>query len=161
MNLHALQNGDYTQLLNLLSIDGLEITLTQVRLSGVAGVQAGIDKCLEEWINEIYAHQMHRLLSGASPLRGLSNIGADLHGLVMIPVQEYKKKGAIGVLRAIQRQSMSLISTVTQETLQASHYLSRFVANALVDLVSPERYKYFHQFHIFLSLSLSPDFLFH
>ena len=62
-----------------------------------------------------------RLISGASPLRGLSNIGANIHGLLMIPVQEYKKKGAAGVLRALQRQSVSLFKTITRETLHASH----------------------------------------
>lgn len=61
----------------------------------------------------------------------------------MIPVQEYKKKGAIGVLKALQRQSVSLISAITQETLQASHQLSHFIANTLVDLVAPERFEYF------------------
>jgi hypothetical protein len=34
-----------------------------------------------------------RLLSSASPLRGLSTIGSSLQGLMLIPVQEYKKKG--------------------------------------------------------------------
>jgi hypothetical protein len=128
-------------LLNLFAIDGLEITLTKVRLSGVSGAAAGVQKCLEEWVNEIYAHQMHRLISGASPLRGLSNIGANIHGLVMIPVQEYKTKGAAGVLRALQRQSVSLFKTITRETLHASHRVSHFIASSLVELVAPERYR--------------------
>lgn len=67
------------------------------------------------------AHLVIRLISGASPLRGLSNIGANIHGLLMIPVQEYKKKGAAGVVKALQRQSISLFKTITRETLHASH----------------------------------------
>lgn len=139
LNLEALQGGDYTQLLNLFSIDGLEITLTRVRLSGVSGVSAGVQKCLEEWVNEIYAHQMHRywqrlmlinssirLISGTSPLRGISNIGANVHGLLMIPVQEYKKNGAVGVLRSLRKESVSLFQTITRETLHASHLVWLF-----------------------------------
>lgn len=70
----------------------------------------------------------------------------------MIPVQEYKKKGAAGVVRALQRQSMSLLKIITRETLHASHkvintqspndfiaQVSHFIANSLVELVAPER----------------------
>jgi autophagy-related protein 2 len=60
INLHALQQGDYIQMLNLFSIDGLEITLTKVALTGISGLSAGLNKCLEEWVHEIYAHQIHR-----------------------------------------------------------------------------------------------------
>jgi hypothetical protein len=124
-------------------------------LSGVSGVSAGVQKCLEEWVNEIYAHQMHRLISGTSPLRGISNIGANVHGLLMIPVQEYKKNGAIGVIRSLKKESVSLFQTITRETLHASHLVgiikflthspqvSHFIANSLVELVSPERFTLF------------------
>mmetsp|Transcript_23429 Transcript_23429/g.34384 ORF Transcript_23429/g.34384 Transcript_23429/m.34384 type:complete len:2514 (+) Transcript_23429:183-7724(+) len=138
LDMRALQAGDYTQILNLFSIDGLEITLTKVNLTGISGLAAGVNRCLEEWVNEIYAHQIHRLLSSASPLRGISTIGANIQGLVLIPVKEYKKGGAAGVLKALQKESISLFKTVTRETLHASHQVSHFIANSLVDLVSPD-----------------------
>ena len=113
-----------------------------MNLTGISGLAAGVNRCLEEWVNEIYAHQIHRyvvcwgivdtmwyimsfysyrLLSSASPLRGISTIGANIQGLVLIPVKEYKKGGAAGVLKALQKESISLFKTVTRETLHASH----------------------------------------
>ena len=59
----------------------------QVWLVGVSGAVAGLSKMGEEWVREIYAHQMHRLLSSTGPLRGLSSIGAGIHGLLLVPVQ--------------------------------------------------------------------------
>ena len=44
-------------------------------------------------MRDIYANQMHRVVSGAAPFKGLSNIGAGLQDLLLIPV-----KVGIGVL---------------------------------------------------------------
>lgn len=59
----------------------------QVWLVGVSGAAAGFSKMGEEWVREIYAHQMHRLLSSTGPLRGISSIGTSIHGLLLVPVQ--------------------------------------------------------------------------
>ena len=42
----------------------------------------------------------------------------------------------MGVLKAMKRESLSLIKTVTRETLTASSKLSHFLATTLVELVS-------------------------
>jgi len=138
LDLRALQKGDFMQLLNLLSIDSLELSLTKVWLVGVSGAAAGFSKMGEEWVKEIYAHQMHRLLSSTGPLRGISSIGTSIHGLLLVPVQEYRVNGAVGVLKALKRESVSLLKTVTRETLTAGSKVSHFLANTLIDLVTPE-----------------------
>jgi hypothetical protein len=54
------------------------------------------------------------------------------------PPQEYRANGAVGVLKALRRESLSLLKTVTRETLTASSKVSHFLANTLIDLVTPE-----------------------
>jgi hypothetical protein len=67
----------------------------------------------------------------------MSSITSNLHGLLFIPAQEYKKRGAVGALKGIQKESMSLIKTITRETLNAAHQVSMLIAHSLVSLVTP------------------------
>lgn len=78
--------GDYMQLLNLIPLDGLEITLKHVKMNGCAGVGPALDRLLEAWVSDIYANQLYRVISGLAPVRGLSNIGADLQDLLSLPL---------------------------------------------------------------------------
>jgi hypothetical protein len=88
VNLRALQQGDYLQLLNIFPIDGLEITLAAQKVQGVDGSAQLADILLRHWVHDIYANQLHRVLSGAAPLKSLSNIGKDLQGLLYIPAAQ-------------------------------------------------------------------------
>lgn len=42
------------------------------------------------------------------------------------------------MLKALKRESVSLLKTVTRETLTAGSKVSHFLANTLIDLVTPE-----------------------
>jgi len=58
-------------------------------------MRKAFDLAIEAWVRDIHANQIHRIICGASPLRGLSNIGAGLHDLLVIPLKDYKKTGGI------------------------------------------------------------------
>ena len=135
LDLRRLQQGDYLQLLNIFPLDGLELTLKEQRLGGISGGASALtDKLLEAWVQDIYANQIHKVVSGTAPFRGLSNIGSGLHDLLLIPMGDYRKSG--GVLRELRKSGGSLLGTVTREALHASHKLTMLVANALQELVS-------------------------
>lgn len=148
LNIQALHSGDYLQLLNIFPLDGLEITLKHVKLHGIAGLQACIDRMLETWVKDIYANQLHRVISGTAPFRGLSNIGNDLHELMLIPLRDYRRSASSGshhhhhsseggnAIKHLRRGTQALIRTVTRETLHASSKLTMFVANAITELAS-------------------------
>ena len=78
--------GDYMQLLNLIPLDGLEITLRHIKINGCAGIGQCVDRILEAWVRDIYANQLYRVISGLAPMKGLSNIGSDLHDLLSLPL---------------------------------------------------------------------------
>jgi autophagy-related protein 2 len=134
VNIQALHHGDYLQLLNIFPLDGLEITLKHVKLNGVRGVPAFLQRVGEFWVKDIYANQLHRVISGTAPFRGLSNIGNDLHELLAIPLRDYRKTG--GTLKHLRRSTQTLARTVTRETLHATQQLTMFVANAITELAS-------------------------
>jgi hypothetical protein len=134
VNVQALNQGDYLQLLNIFPLDGLEITLKHVKLNGVKGVPLFVQRMAELWVKDIYANQLHRVISGTAPFRGLSNIGNDLQELLAIPLRDYRKSG--GTMKHLRRSTQTLVRTVARETLHATQQLTMFVANAISELAS-------------------------
>eukprot|EP01032_Pedospumella_encystans_P008179 gene8179-9738_t len=134
VSITALHGGDYLQLLNIFPLDGLEITLKHVKLHGLNGVPPLLHGLLETWVKDIYANQLHRVISGTAPFRGLSNIGSDLHELLAIPLRDHRKSG--GTMKHLRRSTETLVRTVTRETLHATQQITMFVASALSELAS-------------------------
>jgi len=138
-NIEGLRQGDFSQLLNVFPLDGLEIDLQQIDLRRASGFIPSIEKSLEIWVNDIYERQLHKVISGAAPLRGLSKLGDGLQNLIFIPISEYKKHGFDkNFLRVLKQSAASFIFTLTTEALHASHQLTMLVANSIKDLVSDE-----------------------
>ncbi|KAJ1433671.1 hypothetical protein B484DRAFT_326624 [Ochromonadaceae sp. CCMP2298] len=134
LSVAALRGGDYLQLLNIFPPDGLELTLAQVQLRGICGVQGVGDALLGLWVRDVYANQLHRVVSGTAPFRGLSNIGAEFQQLMAIPMKDYRKQG--GAMRDLRRGTQALLRTVTRETLHVSQKLTMLLANALTELAA-------------------------
>jgi len=163
----ALQQGDYLQILNLCPLDGLSITLGAVLLTGISNNNnALIDKVLEIWTDHIVKHQLHRIVTGATPFgRGISNITAGIQNLLMIPLREFNNRNRAAphppvdagsgrsnsvdtdatsaansaVVRQVTRGTASLLTTVTKEALHYSHKLTMMVAHGIADLATENR----------------------
>lgn len=136
VDMKALSKGDYMQLLNLFPLDGLELEMARVRLTGVSGMAALVDGILMTWVQDIYAHQLHRVISGTLPLRSIANIGSSLSDLILIPLDEYKKSGK--VMRGIQKGTQSFLRTVTRETLDVSQRFTSMLAHALGEVTNDQ-----------------------
>jgi hypothetical protein len=133
LNINSLRAGEYIQLLNLLPVSGLELVLKQTKLSGVSGLRKAFDLIIESWVKDIYANQIHRIISGTSPFKGLSTIGAGLHDLLVIPLKDYRKSG--GVVKDLKKTTSTLMKTVTKEALLASHHITMLLARGISELV--------------------------
>jgi len=113
--------------------------LEQIDLRRAIGLLETLQKASEIWVNNIHERQLHRVISGVAPLRGLSKVGSGLQNLIYIPVSEYQKHGFDdNFLRVLRQSASSFIHTVTTEALHASHQLTMFVANTLKDIVADE-----------------------
>jgi len=134
-NLSKLQEGDYLQLLNMFPLEGMELVVKKTYItSGINGIDSLLHIIMEGCINDIYSNQMHKVISGAAPFRGISNIGAGLQDLMLIPMKDYRKTG--GVIKELQKGTASLLRTLTREALHASHKITMFVARGLTELTS-------------------------
>lgn len=134
-NLSKLQDGDYLQLLNMFPLEGMELVVKKTYItSGINGIDSLLHIIMEGCINDIYSNQMHKVISGTAPFRGISNIGAGLQDLMLIPMKDYRKTG--GVIKELQKGTASLLRTLTREALHASHKITMFVARGLTELTS-------------------------
>ena len=77
-----------------------------------------------------------KVLSGAAPLRGLSNIGSGLHDLLVIPMTDYRKKGgSVQMARDIKKKGSTLLHTVAREALHATSQITMLLARGIQELV--------------------------
>lgn len=136
-NINALKTGDYLQLLNIMPLDGLELTLKDLQMQNLPGIEKYLDVLLQHWVKDIYDNQLHRVISGTAPLRGLTNIGSDLKKLLFIPLNDYRShsKNSNHVMKELGKGTNTLMRTITREALSVSHAATMFVANTLSDIV--------------------------
>ena len=140
LNIERLQQGDYLQLLNFFPLESMHLTLKAVKSTGVSSLATFFASSGEIWVHDIYEHQMFRVLSGAAPLKALSNISTSLQDLVLVPLNEYRKSQQVNtkmktrnnkVANAIGQTTLKLLQTVSRETLDASHKLTMMLARGI------------------------------
>ncbi len=135
-DLNLLRNGDYSQLLNIFPLDGVMLHLKTLTFNGVSGLQKLLHLILEEWIKDIYQNQIHRVVSGASPFKGLSSVGSGLADLIMIPVR--KKNQKVSTLRELHRSSVKVLNTIAKEVLDVSHKLADITAHSIETITNDD-----------------------
>jgi hypothetical protein len=133
VNLKALKNGDFLQLLNVFPLDGLELSLKPVKLLGLNSPKVVTNAILEIWVTDIYKNQLHKIITGTSPFRGISAVGANVKGLFVVPLSDYKR-GKRVVWKHITKGAQNLLQSVATETLSLTHQVSMFVANTITDI---------------------------
>jgi hypothetical protein len=133
VNLKALKNGDFLQLLNVFPLDGLELSLKPVKLLGLNSPKVVANAVLEIWVTDIYKNQLHKIITGTTPFRGISAIGASMKGLFVVPLSDYKR-GKRAVWKHLTKGAQNLLQSVATETLSLTHQVSLFVANTITDI---------------------------
>jgi hypothetical protein len=164
LNIDKLQDGDYLQFLNFFPLENMNLTLKSVKFTAISSFGKFFASAGELWVRDIYEHQMFRVLSGAAPLKALTNIGAGLQDLIVTPLAEYQKArskqqqfarstqaggassssssaggsraGNQHVTRALKKSTMKLLQTVSRETLDASHKLTMLLARGIETLAT-------------------------
>ena len=137
LNINLLKNGDYLQLLNLFPLEGLTLTLKKIYLRQIISITKIIDIIVRIWIEDIYQNQLHRILSGTTPFRGIASISSDIQDLLTIPMKNYQKtKNSHKLMSDIQKKSNNLLHTFTRETLHATHKLTMMLAKGIAELAS-------------------------
>jgi autophagy-related protein 2 len=135
VNLNALQEGDFIQLLNIFPLDGLELCLKPIKLKGINGLTHLSTSLLEIWVKDIYKNQLHKVITGTSPLKSISSIGSGISGLVYLPLSEYRRNHRLA-WKHLSKGTASLVKSIFSETLNVSHQISMLIANSITEIAS-------------------------
>ncbi|CAK4947130.1 unnamed protein product [Aphanomyces euteiches] len=123
VDFQALQAGDYLEVINLFVLEGMELSLRHIKLSGVDGWDALINQTLIHWVQDISRHQIHKCLASVVPMRSITNIGAGAADLILLPMAQYGKDRR--VVRGLRKGATSFLRSVTIETLNTASKLAR------------------------------------
>ncbi|KAJ2625222.1 autophagy- protein 2 [Coemansia sp. RSA 1358] len=104
------------ELLNLFPLEDAEMTLSTVKVRGVAGVSKLVRELGRAWLPHLAQTQIPGVVSGLTPLRSLVNIGSGVADLVILPIEQYRRDGRL--VQGIKRGAQSFARTTTLEALQ-------------------------------------------
>ncbi|KDO28461.1 hypothetical protein SPRG_20167 [Saprolegnia parasitica CBS 223.65] len=119
----ALRAGDYLEVINLFVLEGMELTLRHIKLTGVDGWDALGHQTLLSWVQDISRHQIHKCLASVVPMRSITNIGAGAADLILLPMAQYGKDRR--VVRGLRKGAKSFLKSVTIETLNTASRVAR------------------------------------
>ena len=115
LSFSALTGGDFAQLLHLFPIEHLTLTLKALTVVE-SPLEAALSSALNEWVDDVGRHQLHRYLSSIQPLRSLVNVGSGVVDCVVLPYEQLQRpKGR--VVRGMKKGVSSLVQHVTVEGL--------------------------------------------
>ncbi|KAJ1562348.1 autophagy- protein 2 [Cladochytrium tenue] len=116
VNYRKLKDGSLIEVMNFFPLDGAEMTLRDVRLSGVKGWSRLGELVVGKWLPYIRSTQVPRVVSGVSGVRSIVNLGSGIANLVLLPIEQYRRDGRI--VRGLQKGARSFARTATMETLR-------------------------------------------
>ncbi|OQR98889.1 autophagy-related protein [Achlya hypogyna] len=119
----ALRAGDYIEVINLFVLEGMELTLRHIKLTGVDGWDSLGQQTLLSWVQDISRHQIHKCLASVVPMRSITNIGAGAADLILLPMAQYGKDRR--VVRGLRKGAKSFLKSVTIETLNTASRVAR------------------------------------
>jgi hypothetical protein len=93
--LSSLREGQLLELMNLFQLDGSEIMLREVKLTGISGVEKLAQAIQDTWLPHIRYTQVPGFVSGLAPIRSVVNIGSGVADLILLPIEQYRKDGRI------------------------------------------------------------------
>ncbi|KAI8990792.1 hypothetical protein BDF20DRAFT_2784 [Mycotypha africana] len=127
--LGSLKEGQIMELMNLFRLDGSELSLSHVKLTGIKGIDSLMNRLGKEWLPHILNTQKINMVSGVSPVRSLFNLSSGMADLVLLPIQQYRKDGRL--LKGIQRGTSSFARATAIEAIKLG---SRVASGAQVAL---------------------------
>ncbi|KAL4118151.1 hypothetical protein PRIC2_010478 [Phytophthora ramorum] len=121
----ALRAGDYLEVINLFVLEGMELVLRRVQMSGLDGWAALGEHVLVSWVQDISRHQIHKCVASVSmpPLRPFVNIGAGAADLILLPMEHYGRDRRL--VRGLKKGASSFLKSVTIETLNTASKMAQ------------------------------------
>ncbi|KAL6963999.1 hypothetical protein U1Q18_035005 [Sarracenia purpurea var. burkii] len=122
VDLAALRDGKYVELVNLVPWKGVELQLKHVHAVGVYGWSSVCETIIGEWLEDISQNQVHKLLRGLPPIRSLVAVGSGAAKLVSLPVKNYRKDHRL--LKGMQRGTIAFLRSISLEAVGLGVHLA-------------------------------------
>ncbi|XP_074042301.1 autophagy-related 2 isoform X2 [Leptinotarsa decemlineata] len=126
-------------LMGLAELNSVELTLKRLSCrDGLVGIDKVIEYAVQEFSNDIKKRQFPNLFKGVGPINSLVKLCQGLTGLIMMPVEQYRKDGRI--LRGIQRGASNFKVSVVLASLDLLGRLVGLIqsfAEVTYDMLSP------------------------
>ncbi|KAJ2450364.1 autophagy- protein 2 [Coemansia sp. RSA 2336] len=103
------------ELLNFFPLEDAEMTLSTVKIRGVAGIAKLIRELGHAWLPHLTQTQIPGVVSGITPLRSLVNLGNGVADLVILPLEQYRKDGRL--VQGFKRGAQSFAKTTALEAI--------------------------------------------
>lgn len=132
----ALRQGSYVELINISPLVDMVLTLQAVHLEALIGFGPNVKECISRWIEDICATQLHKFLANAKAFQPFSNVGGHALDLFVVPWEAYRKGEPVG--RAVRTRAASFAGTVAYETLNTTAKLTGYAAQALSSASAPQ-----------------------
>lgn len=117
VNYMALKEGKTIELMNFFHFEGSDMVLRHVTLTGVSRASKIGELLQEIWTPDVKANQLADVISGISPVRSVVNLGTGIADLVLLPIEEIKKKDG-RLSRGIQKGTNSFAKNTTLEVIK-------------------------------------------
>jgi hypothetical protein len=125
----ALRDGDFLELLNLVPWGGVDLNLKPLRFTGVVGWDGLAAGAASEWLSYVAKTQAHKFLAGVAPIRSVIQVSSAVATLLSGPASSLQKAvgGAVTAAAAagkagaaaMWQQGGSNGATSTRQQLQA------------------------------------------
>jgi autophagy-related protein 2 len=90
----ALREGDFLELLNLVPWGGVDLSLKPLKFAGVLGWEGLAAAAASDWMRDIARSQAHKFLVGVAPIRSVVKVGGAVAALLAGPAAALQ--GAVG-----------------------------------------------------------------
>jgi hypothetical protein len=91
VDIAALRDGDFLELLNLVPWGGVDLTLKPLRFTGVVGWDGLAAGLASEWLGYVAKTQAHKFLAGVAPIRSVIQVSSAVATLLSGPAASLQK----------------------------------------------------------------------
>lgn len=91
VDIAALRDGDFLELLNLVPWGGVDLTLKPLRFTGVVGWDGLAAGVASEWLGYVARTQAHKFIAGVAPIRSVIKVSSAVATLLSGPAASLQK----------------------------------------------------------------------
>lgn len=115
LDARALRDGSIVELVNLSPIDGMVLTLQEVKVDGEVGLSSALSVVVSRWVQYICATQLYKFVANTRPLEAFTTVSGSALDLVVLPWEAFQHGESIK--KALRTGATCFTKSVAYELL--------------------------------------------